>query len=89
MVTVGTTPKAIYGPVRRPITISVHALAANTATVQVSTTDSTAQADFEELLAGQSLIIDGFVGSLFGYAGSTQTVLIVEFSDTVGSVEKF
>jgi len=88
MVNVGTTSTRIYGPVRKPITISVHALAANTATVQVSTTDPSAQADYEELLAGQSLIIDGFVGSLFAYAASTQTLVIVEFSDTVGSVEK-
>ena len=86
MVSVTTTNKLIIS-VRKPTDFVLHAVVANTATVNVSATDLAVLTDYEELLAGQDLSFEGFVGDVWAVAASgTQTLTIPFRSD--GKVTK-
>lgn len=75
MPSIGTTAAlVITGTPNRPVSFELHADADNTDTILYSTKDVTVADNFGELQAGQSIIVNNFVGSLYIKAESgTQT----------------
>ena len=82
MVTTAVAAAPIFGPTNGKVSIIVHALAANTQTVQISSTDPTCTVEYEELSAGQSISFEGFDGILYaassGGAGQIVTIPFVQ-----------
>lgn len=66
MPVIGTTAQmVITGTPQNPVTFELHADADNTDTINYSMQDPTVTDQLGELLAGQSLFIDEFVGALY------------------------
>lgn len=78
---IGTTAgKVISAPPGDPVSFLLHADAGNTDTILVSGVDSTVQDDFsEELLAGQSLSFEEFIGDVYAVAESGTQKLSIPF----------
>jgi hypothetical protein len=73
MPTIGTTALEAFRA-NRPTDFVIHAATGNTDIIRISATDPKVSADYEELLAGQTITFEGFTGALFVLAVSgTQT----------------
>ena len=62
-----------------PVSFSLHASTANTINLNVSTVDPSVVNHIEELLPGQSLTFEDFVGSIWGAPATAGTVTFYLF----------
>ena len=73
-----TTPQEIYAS-RAPTFFVVHALVANTVNAQLSSSDPTVTDNYDELLPGQDLAFEDFIGSIWAYAPTGSPSVTVAF----------